>query len=363
MCKVAIVVPSLSGGGSEKSLVGFLEHIPESYSVNLYYLSGAFADDPNLNCQLNLNQLPAGSFKNIKVIRLLMSNLFQFRPDVLIAWSRGPARVVSLLSVFLPESNLVFSCRDFYRLGTGMEDKLYRLVLRRFGFIISNSKENLMYLKKTLGKDDCKFYYLRNIVRIPEKLPNPRSFDQIDGKLNVCLVGRVEYQKGYDIFFDSLKYVRSDIEINVNVFGEGSMISELKSKFLELPRPNVSISWRGFVTNISQELENMDLLIFPSRHEGYPNALLEAFATKLPVISSDCLTGPKEIIGSNDRGFLFKSESAEDLANSFEYFLRNRKEAYSKASIAFEWLCENFSNEAVKKNYSEVISGISQPKR
>ena len=134
-----------------------------------------------------------------------------------------------------------------------MEDKLYRLVLRRFGFIISNSKENLMYLKKTLGKDDCKFYYLRNIVRIPEKLPNPRSFDQIDSKLNVCLVGRVSVNKGYDIFFDSLKYVRSDIEINVNVFGEGSMISELKSKFLELPRPNVSISGEA-LPNISQRV-------------------------------------------------------------------------------------------------------------
>ena len=46
MCKVAIVVPSLSGGGSEKSLVGFLEHIPESYSVNLYYLSGCVRRRP-----------------------------------------------------------------------------------------------------------------------------------------------------------------------------------------------------------------------------------------------------------------------------------------------------------------------------
>ena len=57
---------------------------------------------------------------------------------------------------------------------------------------------------------------------------------------------------------------------------------------------------------------------------------------------------------------LFKSESAVDLAKAIDYFLTNRDEARHKSKIAFEWLSENFSDEIIKANYTEVISRISQ---
>ena len=359
MCKIGIVVPSVSGGGSEKSLIGFLENIPEAFTVRVYYLSGDFADNTRIKCDLSFVRLPSRSFKSIKVLTLLRLNLIQFRPDVLVAWSRGPARIVAILSFILPKCNLVFSCRDFYKLDSSWKDKLYLISLRRFDFILSNSKENLAYLQTRVKNNNCQYFHLRNIVRIPYDKDSRVHLSKAS-TVNVCLIGRVVHQKGFDIFFDSIRYLRNGTPLNVNIFGDGSMVPELQKKVKDLSTSVVKVVWNGFVSNVSEELTKMDLVVFPSRHEGYPNVLLEAFAMRVPVISSDCMTGPKEIVGlENDRGLLFKTESAVDLAESINYFLTNREDASHKADIAFEWLRENFSHEAIRTNYTDVISRIS----
>ena len=69
-------------------------------------------------------------------------------------------------------------------------------------------------------------------------------------------------------------------------------------------------------------------LSLSSYFEGYPNSLVEAMICGLPVISSECSFGPREIISNKKNGLLFKVGSVNDLTKKLEFFMNN----YSSAS-------------------------------
>ena len=60
-------------------------------------------------------------------------------------------------------------------------------------------------------------------------------------------------------------------------------------------------------------------------YEGLPNVLLEAITLKKSVISSNCKTGPKEILKNGKAGILFKTESYKDLSKKIIEFTKNKK--------------------------------------
>lgn len=80
-----------------------------------------------------------------------------------------------------------------------------------------------------------------------------------------------------------------------------------------------------------------------SNYEGMPNALMEAMGVGLPCISTDCPTGPKELLGANERGILVKPGDKEDLAVAIKYSLENVEEMKQKADLAKSYIVKRFS--------------------
>ena len=97
-----------------------------------------------------------------------------------------------------------------------------------------------------------------------------------------------------------------------------------------------------------------DVFILTSLYEGLPNVLLEAITLKKSVISSDCKTGPKEILNYGKAGTLFKTGSYKDLSKKIIRFTKNKKENIKMRKIAFNTLKKYDFNknlrEYLKKN-------------
>ena len=74
------------------------------------------------------------------------------------------------------------------------------------------------------------------------------------------------------------------------------------------------------------------MLVLTSKFEGLPNVLLEAQVLKKFIISSNCPTGPKEILLKGNAGLLFEMKNFEELANKIQYFNKNRLKLKEKIS-------------------------------
>jgi glycosyltransferase involved in cell wall biosynthesis len=139
----------------------------------------------------------------------------------------------------------------------------------------------------------------------------------------VIAVGRLERVKGFDLLIQAFSMVAArSPEWSLAIFGEGSERGALEFLISRLGLDG-RVELRKPVTDVSAELARSDLFVLSSRYEGFPNALLEAMAMGLPVVSFDCPFGPRDIVRHEVDGILVKEGDVEALAKAMLGLIEN----------------------------------------
>jgi glycosyltransferase involved in cell wall biosynthesis len=134
-------------------------------------------------------------------------------------------------------------------------------------------------------------------------------------------IGRLSHEKGFDLLLAALS--RVDLhDWAVEIFGEGPCRNELERQCLHLGL-STRVTFKGWTENPANELDRAGLFVMPSRHEGFPNVLLEALARGVPVISFDCPSGPRHIIRNNEDGLLVPAQRVDLLAAAISRVLED----------------------------------------
>jgi glycosyltransferase involved in cell wall biosynthesis len=141
--------------------------------------------------------------------------------------------------------------------------------------------------------------------------------DQLFSLPTIVTVGRIAYEKGYDLFARVFsKLIERVPEAKWVVVGSGYFQNELK---LILERENLIYSdlrklnpkshvwFTGYQQNPYKWVARCSVFVLSSRTEGFPNALLEAMALGKPVVAADCPYGPADMLGHKTGG-LFENE-------------------------------------------------------
>lgn len=152
-------------------------------------------------------------------------------------------------------------------------------------------------------------------------LENEITMKSKNEKLQVIVVGRFHWVKGYNILIDALKLLKvHDLKFELKLIA-GNEVPEEIVFAIHQAQLGQSIEIIGSLPHLKviEMIRNSDVLILPSVNEGIANVVIEAMALGTPVISSDC-GGMSEVIEHGLNGLLFKNRDAKDLANQLELF-------------------------------------------
>jgi glycosyltransferase involved in cell wall biosynthesis len=107
-----------------------------------------------------------------------------------------------------------------------------------------------------------------------------------------------------------------------------------------------AICWTGFVTETAAYYRSMDLLVLPTRREGFPNAVLEAAASRVPVIASSA-TGARDAVIHEQTGLLIPPGSPKAIADAVLMLLRDPARRRRMGRAARAWACAHYENDRV----------------
>jgi glycosyltransferase involved in cell wall biosynthesis len=142
------------------------------------------------------------------------------------------------------------------------------------------------------------------------------------------------------------------------IAGDGPQMPLLQSLAKEL-----GIEDRVFFLGWQSRLQLMkcyqqaNLFLFPSRHEGMPNALLEAMASGLPVVAS-CVAGNEELVMDGETGYLVPSEDVEALQMALKKLLLDPARREQMGMASRERVEANYSWESTAQQYALLLEKV-----
>ncbi len=175
----------------------------------------------------------------------------------------------------------------------------------------------------------------------------------------IIACGRLTEQKAYDVLLPAFANLRRRLLARLIILGEGPLIAELR-QLAESLGVAADVMIPGFIPNPISWFSKSDLYVMSSRCEALPTVLIEALVAGVPVLSTDCPSGPREILDGGRFGDLVPVDDTAALTEAMSRAIQTRP--ISDQNALSEHL-ERFSLSRMFDNYQSVIEACRQPPR
>ncbi|MFW2524748.1 glycosyltransferase [Aliarcobacter butzleri] len=240
-------------------------------------------------------------------------------------------------------------------LMTKISNFLKNYIYRYATLVITNSQitsKQIAMNTKAKTKTIYNPSFSNKIVEMSNEPIDDEKFSNIKTK-KVIAVGRLVNQKNFELLIRAFKIVLESVDAHLIIIGEGEKRDEIIRLIEELNLAN-KVYLAGFQSNPYKYVKNSDLFVLSSLYEGLPNSLIEAIAVDTPVIATNCLSGPSEILLDGEGGDLIEVGNVEQLSKSIIKNLTDREYSKAKQKIAYDHLYR-FSYDNVKKDILELV--------
>ncbi len=219
-----------------------------------------------------------------------------------------------------------------------LKKTVFKIIYRLADLTIVNSIAVKRKFKKFYNVKSIHIYnpvYKSKILSLSkQKTKNLYKFKK---SLKLIMVGRLSKEKDHKTFLESLKILSKKIKIEAIIMGSGNQKKNIKSIIHKYNLQN-KVKIINFKNNPYPHIKNSDILVLSSLHEGLPNILIEAAVLKTFIISSNCETGPKEILLNGKSGSLFKVGDYQQLANKILYYKNSQNQKKEMIELGFKSL-------------------------
>ena len=328
--KLIIFMPSIEGGGVEK---------------NLFLVSNFLAKKLNGLTLITISKKYSYKFNNLIKIKSFKSDFWDNQSRYLKYFL---SLIILIFEIIKDRNRIVFSfqanifciivCKIFFvkvivrsnsaPIGWSknpLKRLLFKIILNLSDDVMVNSQDFKSDLKKEFNViSKCIYNPLDKDIILEKSKSKAKKFFKKDKKLKILNIGRFTEQKDQITLLKSLKIINNKIDFQAIIVGRGILKNKLKKKIFEFNlSKNVKIL--NFQKNPFPIIKQSNLFILSSKYEGLPNVLLESLVLKKFIISSNCRTGPREILQNGKGGFLFEVGDHKKLAKQIIFYYRNKR--------------------------------------
>ena len=266
------------------------------------------------------------------------------------------ARPPSAISIHIQLSRDLELSSGLARLKTRAAISILRRMVPVCRAVIAVSQGTADDLRQWLPLREGQLHVIYNPTVTPE------SHDRMQAPLTDCPVpaetpwilyaGRLVPTKGLEVLIDAFGQVAARTSAHLVLMGDGPLIGDISTTIRKRDAPG-RIHLVNFQSNPLPWMREATVLALPSRNEGLPNVLIEAMACGTQIVSTDCPSGPAEILNGGEYGQLVPVGDASALA---EALLRSLDGTFHVHAAALRKRAAEFSSERAAARYLAALT-------
>ncbi len=304
---VAFVISSLTAGGAERVLSNLANELVEDFNITIITLYKCQPFYP-LHKEINLKYCKEHSIDSPTTLQSLVNHCTLFynlnkllknhQIDICIGFM-STSNLYAILASKLRKIPSIISERihpEYYDIGAFwnfIREKIYPLATH----LVIQTESIKKYFETYMTSEQLR------IIKNP-LAPNLASKRNLNGKREKIIlnIGRLDNQKNQDLLIRAFANIHQDGWI-LNIIGEG-VNRKIYEDLIESLHLENKVKLLGIRSDVHSYFNQAGIFVFTSRFEGFPNALTEAMYFGVPCISTDCPSGPSELIQNGFNGYL-----------------------------------------------------------
>lgn len=312
-------MPLIGGGGVEKNFFLITKFLSKKFK-KIYICSTYIKNKPKLsNNIIFLNRKNTKIKNHILIYLISLFKLFKFllsHKDVTILSFQANIYCIIISKLFKSKVIIRSNASPSGWANNYLKKNIFKFFLKKSDEIIVNSRLFQREMKRNFNVKSKLIYNPLNkneVIKLSKINKKVDFFDKTKN-LKVLNIGRMTKQKDQLTLLKSINQIKNKLPLRLIIMGSGKEKEKLL-EFIKINKLNNFVKLIGYHKNPFNVLKKANLFILSSVYEGLPNVLLEAAALKKFIISSDCPTGPSEILENGNYGLLFRTSNYKDLAN------------------------------------------------
>jgi glycosyltransferase involved in cell wall biosynthesis len=384
--KIALYIPALETGGIERSLVNTANLLSES-NHSVIVITSKFSDvvSTKLKDDIEVIDLQSDeqkastpllkwlfqdrSLKAINTIWMTRNVIRSYQPDVIIAFQSGT--ICALILNSLRTSRPKFVLRESNTPSLALRSNYFvilriKKILKKWAY---KNADQLIAISEGVARD-----MLANFSASPLKtrvIYNPtvnaelftKKVDSLDDKsyrpdtTNFVAVGRLVYQKDHGTLLRAFREVVNRRSAHLTIIGDGEDRARLEKLVIDL-KLGPYTTFLGAVKNAYPHIKTADIFVLSPRYEGLGNVFIEALALGTPVISTDCPSGPREILLDGEAGILTPVGDHSALAEAMMVYIDDEELRNKHLKFGLLNSIPRFTTEAARQSFDDLLVSL-----
>jgi glycosyltransferase involved in cell wall biosynthesis len=369
--RVLFLLPTLDGGGAERVTLHLLRHLdPQTCQATLFVFQpkGDYWKDvpKDIRVIIGANSEAHQQLAAVTLLRRLISAARLH--DLVVACLQNRTTYVAWLAGAITSRPVIGWIQNSAVPGSPMLKARHRFLSRQIyprlttlvcaSHGVSDSLSAFMPLRPKRVKVIPSFIDREMVATLAcAELPGAISTARKEPLL--FAMGRLVPQKGFDVLLRSIRQLHdSGQHVRALIVGEGGERSNLQRLIADLGLGGY-VEMPGFAANPFPVMRQADIFVLSSRFEGFALVLLEAMALGLPIVATDCIAGPSEILEKGRCGMLVPPEDHKALASAVSRMLRNRELAEHFRAAATARL-QDFEPTHIVAQWQSLFRGVTE---